>query len=133
MSIKKVEKELFNSENVKNVRQILKKDERNDLAEIKKWENNTVRVQEKGFRLVVLDNDHYVHRVEDQIGRSYFLQLDHNPTQKLDFKIEKWLEGWTKIYLLMTNRSHILNLLMLAYLVKCTVQSKHKSLVIQLG
>ena len=66
------------------------------MAEIKKWENNTVRVQEKGFRFVVLNNDHYVRKVEDQIGRSYFLQLDHNPTQKLDFKIKKWLGGWTK-------------------------------------
>ena len=38
----------------------------------------------------------YVRKVEDQINRSSFLQLDHNPTQELDFKVEKWLEKWTE-------------------------------------
>ena len=44
--IEKVKKKLFHPENVKNVRQNLTRDERNAFAEIKKWENNTVRVQE---------------------------------------------------------------------------------------
>ena len=47
---------------------------KNTLAEIKKWENNTVRVKDKGSWFVVLNNDGYVHKVEDQIKRSSFLQ-----------------------------------------------------------
>ena len=70
------------------------------MAEIKKWEYNTVRVQDKGSRFVVLNNDDYVCKLEEQINRSSFLQLDHNPTQELDFKVEKWLEKWTE------NKSH---------------------------
>ena len=49
------------------------------------------------------------------------LQLDHNPTQEFDFKVEKCLEKWTEKNLFMTNGSHILNLLMIAHLVKCIV------------
>ena len=44
----------------------------------------------------VLNNDDYVRKVGDQINRSSFLQLDHNPTQEFDFKVEKWLEKWTE-------------------------------------
>ena len=96
--IEKVEKELFDSKNVENVRQNLTRDERNALAEIKKWDNNIVRVQDKGSRFVVLNNDDYDHKEEDQINRRSFLWLDHNPTQEFDFKVEKWLEKWTKTY-----------------------------------
>ena len=114
MFIEIVEKELFDPENIKNVRQNLTKDERNVLAEIKKWKNNTVRVQDKGSQFVVLNNDDYVRKVEDQINRSSFLALDHNPSQEFDFKVEKWLEKWTenksiddkwKSYLKLTNDS----------------------------
>ena len=38
MFVKKVEKELLDPENVKNIRQNLTGDERNVLTEIKKWE-----------------------------------------------------------------------------------------------
>ena len=85
MFIEKVEKELFDPGNIKNVRQNLTRDKRNALAEIKKLENNTVRVQGKGSQYVVLNNDDYVHKVED-----------HNPTQEFNFKAEKWLEKWIK-------------------------------------
>ena len=88
MFVEKVEKEML--ENVKNIRQNLTRDERTALAEIKKWENNTVRVQNKGSWFVVLNNNDYVHKVEDQINWSSFLQLDHNPTQAFNFKVEKW-------------------------------------------
>ena len=73
MFIEKVEKELFDSKNVENVRQNLTRDERNALAEIKKWENNIVRVQDKGAWFVVLKSNDYGHKVEDQINRRSFL------------------------------------------------------------
>ena len=41
-------------------------------------------------------NNDYVHKVEDQIKRSFFLKLNHSPTQEFDFKVEKWLGKWTK-------------------------------------
>ena len=63
---------------------------------LKKWGNNADRVQDNGSQFLVLNNDNYVHKVEDQINRSSFLQLGHNPTQEFDFEIEKWLEKSTE-------------------------------------
>ena len=48
------------------------------------------------FSVCYLNNDDYAHKGEDQINRGSFIQLDHNPTQEIDFKIEKWLEKCTK-------------------------------------
>ena len=73
MFIKKVEEELFDPGNFKNVRQNLTIDERNALAEFKKWGNNTVRVQAKGSRFFVLNYDNYIHKVGDKNNRSSFL------------------------------------------------------------
>ena len=73
MFVKKVEKELFDPGNFKNVGQNLTIDERNALAEFKKWGNNTVRVQDKGSRFVVLNYDNYIHKVGDKNNRSSFL------------------------------------------------------------
>ena len=55
-----------------------------------KLENNTVTVHDKGSQFAVLNNNGYVHKVEDQVNRSSFLQLHDNPTQEFDFKVEKW-------------------------------------------
>ena len=48
----------------------------------------------KRFSFCCFNDDHdynedYGHKVEDQINRSSFVQLDHNPTQESDFKVEK--------------------------------------------
>ena len=48
-------------------------DERNALTEIKKWENNTVRVQDKVSWFVVFNNGDYAHKVENQINRNSFI------------------------------------------------------------
>ena len=56
----KIGKELFDPENAKNVGQNLIRDEKKALAEIKKYENNTVRVQDKGSQFVVLMMTMYI-------------------------------------------------------------------------
>ena len=72
MFIKKIEKDLFNPENVKKVRHNLSKNEKAALKDIRNSEKNVVRVQCKGSRFVVLDNEDYVKKVEHQINRSSF-------------------------------------------------------------
>ena len=57
MFIKKIEKDLFNPENVKKVRHNLSKDEKVALKDIRYWDKNVVKVQDKGSRFVVLDNE----------------------------------------------------------------------------
>ena len=60
MFIEKIEKDLFNPENVKKVRHNLSKDEKAALKDIRYWDKNVVRVQDKGSRFVVLDNEDYI-------------------------------------------------------------------------
>ena len=74
MFIKKIEKDLFNPENVKKVCHNLS--EKAVLKDIRYWDKNVVRVQDKGSRFVVLDNEDYIKKVESQINRSSFQQLE---------------------------------------------------------
>ena len=72
MFTEKIEKDLFNPENVQKVRHNLSKDEKAALKYIRNWDKNVVRVQDKGSRFVVLDNEDYVKKVKHQINRSFF-------------------------------------------------------------
>ena len=56
----KIGNELFDPENAKNVGQNLIRDEKKVLAEIEKYENDTVRVQDKGSQFVVLMMTMYI-------------------------------------------------------------------------
>ena len=60
---RKLEKDLFNSENVKKVRHNLSKDEKAALKDIRYWDKNVARVQDKGSRFVVLENEDYIKKV----------------------------------------------------------------------
>ena len=51
---------------------MLSKDEKAALKDIRNWDKNVVRVQDKGSRFVVMDNEDYVKKVEHQINRSSF-------------------------------------------------------------
>ena len=64
--IEKIKKDLFNPENVKKVRHNLSKDEKAALKDIRYWYKSVVRVQDKGSRFVVLDNEDYIEKVEDR-------------------------------------------------------------------
>ena len=57
MFIEKIEKDLFNLENVKKVRHNPRKEEKVALKDIRIWDKNFV--QDKGSRLVVFDNEDY--------------------------------------------------------------------------
>ena len=39
------------------------------------------RVQDKGFRFVVLDNQDYVEKTDYQLWRSYFEELAYDPSK----------------------------------------------------
>ena len=60
MFIWKIEKGLFNTENVKKVRHNLSKDEKAALKDIRNCDKNFV--QDKGSRFVVLDNEDYINK-----------------------------------------------------------------------
>ena len=92
MFINKFSKDLFNPENVKKVRHNLSKDEKAALKDIRNWDKHVVRVQDKGSRFVVLDNEDYIKKVEYQINRSSFQRLKYNPTKIFEVKVHTLVE-----------------------------------------
>ena len=49
--------DLFDPGNVKIARSNLSKEEKKALKEIKSWDNRVVRVQDKGSKFVILENE----------------------------------------------------------------------------
>ena len=91
--IEKIEKYLFNPENVKKVRHNLSKDEKAALKDIRNWDKNVVRVRGKGSRFVVLDNEDYIKKVEHQIKRSSFERIEYDPNKSFEVKVNTWVEN----------------------------------------
>ena len=59
-----------------------------------------MRVQDKGSRFVVLDNEDYIKKVEDQINRSSFHRLEYDPTKSFEVKVNTWVEKWSQMNIL---------------------------------
>ena len=97
MFIEKIEKDLFNPENVLKVRHNLSKDEKAALKDIRNQDKNVVIVQDKGSRFVVLDNEDYVKKVEHQIS---FQRLEYDPAKCFDVKVNTWVEKWSQMNIL---------------------------------
>ena len=58
------------------------------------WNNQTVRVQDKGSRFVILDNNDYEQKIQTQIDRSSFNRLEEDPSKKFDIEINNWVLKW---------------------------------------
>ena len=97
LSIKSIEKELFNSDNIRKTRNNLNKKEKLAFKEIKSRDDKVIRVQDKGSRFVVLDTNSYIEKVDHQINRSFFDKLDADPSPKFKEKVNNWLEKWSVI------------------------------------
>ena len=53
-----------------------------------------MRVQVKGSRFVVLDNEDYLKKAEHQIN-IYFQRLEHNPIKSFEVKVNTWVVKWS--------------------------------------
>ena len=53
-------------------------------------------MQDKGSRFVVLDKQDYVEKIEYQLGRSSFEELDHDPSKLFSEKVNLWIQKWTE-------------------------------------
>ena len=92
--IENIEKDIFDTAAVRNVRPNISKEEKEALKEIRSWNNQTVRVQDKGSRFVILDNNDYEQKIQTQIDRSSFNQLEEDPSKKFDMQINSWVLKW---------------------------------------
>ena len=70
--IDNIEKDLFNPTSLVSARPNISKREQNALKEIKSWKDQTIRIQDKGSRFVILENRDYEQKIKYQIERSSF-------------------------------------------------------------
>ena len=54
--------------------------------------SKTCPIQDKESRFVVFDSDSYNEMIDRQLERSYFQQLDYNPSDKLHKKVTSWVK-----------------------------------------
>ena len=92
--IENIEKDIFDTAAVRNVRPNISKEEKEVLKEIRSWNDQTVRVQDKGSRFVIFDNNDYEQKIQTQINRSSFKQLGEDPSKKWDIQINNWVLKW---------------------------------------
>ena len=55
-----------------------------------------MRVEDKGSRFLVLDNEDYIKKVEHQINSS-FQRLEYDPTNRFEVKVNTWVEKGVNI------------------------------------
>ena len=79
---------------MRNVRPNTSKEEKEALKEIRSWNNQTVRVQDKDSYFVILDNNDYEQKIQTQIDRSSFNQLEEDTSNKSDIEINNWVLKW---------------------------------------
>ena len=57
------------------------------MKEIKSWDDRVVRVQDKGCRFIILENETYEEKVQHQIDRSLFKKLKDDPSKLFQEKV----------------------------------------------
>ena len=91
-----VEEDLFKSSNYSKIKGNITTEERKALKSIQNDKLRSHRLQGKGSRFVVLDNQGYVKKIEYQLGRSLFEEVDHNPSKLFSEKVNLWIQKWTE-------------------------------------
>ena len=95
-----VERALFNDTSRRKVPDNLTKEERSSLRQ---WRKNELfnqdgellmRLQDKGNRFVIVDKETDKRKAEEQIARSSFQKLDHDPTSEHIQKVKEWADKW---------------------------------------
>ena len=73
---------MFKSNNYRRIKNNISNQERTTLKDIQKDTSETCRMQNKGSRFVVLDSDSYIEKIDRQLKRSSFQQLDYTLQMK---------------------------------------------------
>ena len=92
--IENLEKDLINMKNAKKFRHTITREEQIALKEIRNWDEQTIRIQDKGSRFVILDNLDYEEKVQQQINRSSFEKNSENPNKIYEKRVDTWIEKW---------------------------------------
>ena len=57
-------------------------------------EDQTIKLQGKGSRFVILENRDYEQKIKYQIEKSSFKQLPQDPSKQSEMKVNNWIEKW---------------------------------------
>ena len=76
---------------------------RNERLELQNWRKNhlfnkdsnlVMRLQDKGNRFIIVDKDTDTQKAEEQIARSSFDKIDHDPTSSHVEIVTTWAQKW---------------------------------------
>ena len=91
------EKDIFKPDNYRRIRNNISKEEKVALRNIQNDPSRTYRIQDKCSRFVILNNDDYINKIDYQLGRSSFEQLERDLSNTFSKKelerIEKWKQN----------------------------------------
>ena len=89
-----LEKDLINPKNVRKFQHYITTEEHIALKEIRNWDEQTIRIQDKRSTFVILDNLDYEEKVQHQINRSSFQKISVNPNKIYEKRVNTWIEKW---------------------------------------
>ena len=73
-----MKKDIFKPDNYRRNRNNISKEEKETLKNIQNDPSRTYRIQDKGSHFVILDNDDYINKIDYQLGKSSFEQLERD-------------------------------------------------------
>ena len=93
--IEAMENDLFNPNNIRKPRNNLNKNKKLALKEIKPWDDKVIHIQDKGSHFVVLSNNDYESKVQQQIQHSSFTEPDIHNSKNFEEKVNSRISKWT--------------------------------------
>ena len=86
-----VEIDIFKPDNYRRFKSNITKEEREALKNIQRDSTRSYRIQDKDSQFVILDNDYYIEKIDDQLRRSSFSELNDDPSNDI-----MWIEKWKR-------------------------------------
>ena len=65
------------------------------MKNIQRDSTRSYRIQDKGSQFVVLDNDDYMEKIDYQLRRSSFSELN-DPSNHFEINVIMWIEKWKR-------------------------------------
>ena len=94
--IELAENDIFKPDNYRQIKCNITKEEREGLKNIQRDSTRSYRIQDKGSRFVILDNDDYIEKIDYQLRRSSFIELNDDPSNDFEIKVIMWIEKWKR-------------------------------------
>ena len=87
---------MFKPSNYNKIKGNITTEERKALKTIQNDELRSYCFQDKRSPFVVLDNQDFIEKVDCQLGRIWFEELDYDPSKLFSEKVNLWIQKWTE-------------------------------------